>query len=183
MISETVKSKMADLGAKILNGIANNPRSKFEEMKNELSYSPSPVHKTILLDWPGTIVFGRGAIFKPAESSPVDPESGFQSLEVLYGLADDQNNIIRKNRVFHDQVSDSRYIAIGDAPGGNQICVDRKTGKVLFWYHEAPDEDNSLFEIAQSFEEFFKSLQPDEDSRGVESISGKIDESNSWLDL
>jgi len=182
MTPEAIKSKMVELGAEVLDGIADNPRFKLDDIKNKLSYLPSPTHETILLGWPGTIVFNQGAIFKPKENSPVDPESGFQRLESLYGLADDKGNILRKNKMLHDQIPD-RYIAIGDAPGGNEICVDRETRKIVFWYHEASDENESLFEIANSFDEFFNSLRPDNDSQSVESITGKIDESNSWLDI
>lgn len=157
-----------------------NTENELKKIESALNIEFSETHKSILNEFGGAVVFNEGAKYKPKIQSPVDDSQEFQNIEVLYGVLDDDNGLISRNRMYSRQLPPS-VITIGEAPGGNQICIDRKDGRILFWYHEAENEHKMLFEITPSFDEFLSQLEPDNESQP--STSSGIDESESWLDL
>ncbi len=154
--------------------------SKLEEIESFFNIKFSETHKSILKKFGNAIVFDEGAKYKPKVNSPLDDSEGFQNIEVLYGISDNDNGLINKNKMYSEQLPPS-IITIGEAPGGNQVCINKDNGKVLFWHHEADNEENMLFEIAPSFDEFISQLKPDNESQSINSSA--IEESESWLDI
>ncbi|WP_457242435.1 SMI1/KNR4 family protein [Pseudomonas chlororaphis] len=67
-----------------------------------------------------------------------------------------------KNKMYSNQINGEFY-TFGESGGGDQFCVNKKTGEVYYWYHEAKDDASSLFLIAPSFIDFFEHLVPDND--------------------
>lgn len=110
------------------------------------------------------ISFENGAIFKPRQLSGLEGKDGFLSLDFIYGLGANENlGLIENNSSLskHDFFPDS-LITIGDAGGGNQICFDKKTSKIVFWKHDVgSDPSNSVSEIARNFTNFLNLLKPD----------------------
>lgn len=169
------------LGAHVLKGDKTpNNENELKKIESFLKIELSETHKSILNNYGGAIVFDEGAKYKPKTQSPVDDPQGFQNIEVFYGVLDDDNGLLNQNKMYSRQLP-STVITIGEAPGGNQICINRQDGRVLFWHHEAESEDKTLFEIAPSFDEFFSQLEPDNGSQP--SVSSGIDDSESWLDI
>jgi hypothetical protein len=70
------------------------------------------------------------------------------------------------------------FVPIGEAPGGNLICVD-SAGAVFLWNHESP-RDESPCRIAENVDQFLARLEPDESQIGD---TDGIRESESFLDF
>ena len=111
--------------------------------------------RILLLKFVDPIIFDADVSFRPAERSRWEDTNGLLSLEILYGLTDDDWSLIKMNDTYRGRIP-SEFIAIGDAGGGNQICLDTATGRVLFWDHEA--RSGGLSTIAESFDEFSSAL-------------------------
>jgi SMI1-KNR4 cell-wall len=122
-------------------------------------------------------MFQMGAKFKPKQRTFLEDSEGFHSLEILYGAADDDYGLRENNSTYRDQIG-LTLVVIGESPGGNQICFEKKTGRILFWHHEAPIDEESIFEIATDFSEFVRKLEPENAS--AERRTQKIVESKSF---
>lgn len=168
---------LKQLQARVLNE-SGSPQT-LSEVETTLSFSFTGYLREVLKKYEGPVVFDNGAKFKPNEKTPVDDELGYQSIEVLYGLSSGDNGILEKYKMYKDQIPDG-FISIGEAPGGNQICIEIQSLKVFFWHHESIADSESLYEIASNFDEFFSRLEPD-DSQVVEPKG--VNESESFLDF
>ena len=168
---------LIELGARALEEDSRN-KCSISQVESDLNVTFTDAYKSVLKGFDSSIVFDYGAVYKPAQKSPVDTYDGFQSLEILYGLQGD-SNLVNKNKMYKEQIPDD-FVVIGESIGGSQMCISRRSGKIYFWFHEAEFEDNSLFEIAESVDDFIKGLVRDDMNN-----SGKreIDESGSFLDF
>lgn len=113
----------------------------------------------ILTEAGGPIMFDEGAKFKPSSLSGREDPDGYMDLEILYDLSHRQNSIISRHEMLHTQLP-SNLLAIGGVAGGDQICLDRNSPRVIYWKHDAPDEE-SISEIAPTFTDFITRLEPD----------------------
>ncbi|WP_160154007.1 SMI1/KNR4 family protein [Microbulbifer sp. ALW1] len=173
MLIESLKS----LGARSLKD-GSQDKLSISQVESELNVKFSDSYRSVLESYENSIVFDHGAIYKPVEKSPVDNTDGFQSLEMLYGLQGD-SNLVSRNKMYKGQIP-KECVVIGESVGGNQVCLSRASGKVYFWFHEAEIEDHSLFEVAESVNNFIEGLLPDDMQN---SDKREIDESGSFLDF
>ncbi len=150
----------------------------YEQIRSELSISLPNEYVSVLKFYSGSIVFDNGAAFKPKQKTPVDSSNNFQSLEVLYGLSGD-SNLIKINKMYKDQIP-AGFITIGEAVGGNQICISINGGGIYFWFHEAKYSDESLFLVSNSLDDFINSLMVDDPQL---ECTRDIDDSESFLDF
>jgi len=135
--------------------------------------------KELLHKFQGAIVFDKGAKFKSECSSGREDDDGYLSLEMLYGghLKGD-NSLEEVNARLSDELG-SDLVVVGDSTGGDQICINRKNGTVIFWMHDTPPLNAEVL-ISKSFDDFIESLEPDE----CENDSGReVIESESFLDF
>jgi hypothetical protein len=157
----------------------SSQRCSIEELESTLNiHYFSDEYKELLTDYSGSILFDKGAIYRPKRNSPVDSSNGYQSLEMLYGLKGD-SNLSKRNAMYKDQIP-LGYLVIGESVGGNQICISKENGKIYFWFHESETESESLYEIADSVDVFLHSLVADND---VTPSEREIDETGSYLDF
>lgn len=131
---------------------------------------------SILENFSGGIVFESGAKFKSPLKLPKSDKQGFVDLVILYGTAEDSNNIFLANKMYQSQIGKDFYV-FGESSGGDQFCINRQSGEVFYWHHEAKTYDLSMFKIASSISDFIEHLVPDnEDSgRGSGIISAHFD--------
>ena len=67
-----------------------------------------------------------------------------------------------------DSAIPNNFLAIGDDPGGNQICLgisNENFGKIYFWFHDIEDndkEENMIF-LSDDFDNFIDRLYEDND--------------------
>lgn len=101
-----------------------------------------------------------------------NPDLGFIVINWLNGLLEGENGLVWNIEIYDSRIP-KRFLAIGDDPGGNQICLDVSSnstnGAVYFWNHEEEYEFDNETEIlnnmsflANSFERLIKSLVSDE---------------------
>lgn len=161
-----------DLGAKLFG------RKTIDTDHNEIDNLPSSGRFIdFLLAIGGAVIFDNGARYKPSEASPWTRANGYANLEMLYGLGDGEHTIKGALVKYASQLPPS-CIPVGEAAGGNLICVDR-TGAVHFWDHENGDKKQT-WRIAPSLDIFLEMLEPD--AIGGDN-SGGIIKSESFLDF
>jgi hypothetical protein len=105
----------------------------------------------IIEEFQGSIVFTKGA--------KISSRSDSYTLDVIYGLNSDINDIYFKNSIYAEQIPQTMY-TFGESAEGDQFCIDGKTNEVYYWEHDAIEGQVVL--IAKSFNEFIDRLVPDE---------------------
>lgn len=142
---------------RVIGSSSDDPMFDIAQLEKELNFSFSGSFREILVNFGGAVIFDNEVRFKPIQETTLEDSSGKHGLEIIYGIAGDQNGIKEKNDTYREQLSD-RFIAIGEAAGGNLICLERLSGRVFFWHHEATANEKSLFLVAENMEEFLASL-------------------------
>jgi hypothetical protein len=169
---------LSSIGARVLKESKRNRNiCDLDATLSELGIDFSKEYKNLLKLYEGSIVFEKGAKYKPDIISPLADQNGFQSLEMLYGLSGEYN-LIKRNKMYRQQIP-SNMTVIGEGVGGDQICISKDDGKIYYWHHEAITENRSTFEISSNLDDFIFSLEEDNDS----SHKKRINESESFFDF
>ena len=95
----------------------------------------------------------------------------YLSMFFLYGGGSTGDNSLENaNAYFRPQVS-SHLILIGDGEGGDQICLNKRNGEIIYWVHDE-DEDNCELLLAKDFDTFMHTLEilPEEEDYGSEQL-------------
>ena len=130
----------------------------------------------ILTYFEGAVWFNNEVIFKPDEPSPMDDETGFQSIDFLFGPGSGDYSLEYYYKMYSHQLQEG-LVPIGSAPGGNLICI-ASDGSICYWYHEG-SESECVYRIAPSFVDFLNRLEIEENQpTGI-----KVIEEESWLDF
>lgn len=158
-----------------------DPVKELAETEQLLGISLPYGLRSLLLKYGGALVFGNGARFIPDQRSGREGADGFLSLVSLYGLGDDENGLRAIYRVYEAEVS-PKIIMIGDASGGDQICIEKNSGEIFYWRHDVDANDVALTLIAGNFQEFAERLLPDSSDLQNCSDLGVI-EGESFLDF
>jgi hypothetical protein len=166
-------AKLLELGCKELPSTLTEDAYSLSELSLLLSVDFPPILKELYSLHARTMIFEKGAVFKPVEATPVDDTEGFQELEILYGLNKGPTGLFQKNKMYSQQFPEG-FLTIGGAPGGNQICMHRKNPKVSFFYHEAQIEGTAFYEIAETLETFLQHLTCDIDRGKISARSGIV---------
>ncbi len=133
------------------------PQMSLNTIENELQTRLPKTLVSILTKMGGGIYFS--AKYKPDVRSPLSDSEGYNSLDFLYGLTDDDNGVLAKNRTYgREQIPDT-YITVGESSGGDQLCIEKNSGKVYYWHHEALSEDKMFYLVASSFDDFLSRLE------------------------
>lgn len=171
------------LGARTLKDTPTITEDDISKLESFLNIVFPKTYKSILLEFGDTIVFDKGAKYQPDFKSPVDGSDGYQDVIQLYGAVNNENGLLHQNKVYREKNGQlpSSVITIGESSGGNQICIELQTGKILFWHHEAYNSSEEFFVISSSFDSFINRLKPDNEENN--SISSVVDESESWLNI
>ena len=127
----------------------------------------------------GTVIFDHGAKFIPSSPSGRENEGGYLSLDVLYGFSTGLDGLAERHTMTEDDLP-PKVIPIGEAPGGDQICLDLESGIILFWKHDV-EQSEAITAIASDITEFFASLEPYADRELIP--NREIDEDGSWLNF
>ena len=104
----------------------------------------------------GPIVFDQLIEF-PAPMSPLSNKNGRMALEIIYGPTTGLWGILTANRRCAEQIP-SKFVAIGEAPGGNLLLLERESGIVTLWLHDEGDNMSAGAMIAESFRDFLNML-------------------------
>lgn len=172
-----VIKKLAELHAEPMASADGVAVRTVDDVERALGFALPDTLKTALSKVSGAIAFDATVLFKPMESSGWEDKDGSLDLNVIYGLAEDDWSLTKMNDTYAGRIP-ANCIAIGESSGGNQICLEADTNKVVFWDHEAATD--GVFLISNSFDEFLESLYLGDDSLGD---SSGIIESESYLDF
>lgn len=132
----------------------------------------------LLNHFKGAIIFTRGAKFQTQSKIPTRDKEGYIDLDIIYGLNTDSNNIFLKNETYTNQIDNNLYV-FGESGSGDQYCLNKNTGEVYYWYHEAEHENETTFLIAPTFSDFITHLLPDDEDSSTDKkkkiVSAKFD--------
>lgn len=113
--------------------------------------------KAALAAYTGGIQFEAEVLFKPLKPSGWEGSEGELDLNVIYGVPDNDRGLISVNEMLAHQLP-SNLVAIGESSGGNQVCIERQSGAITFWDHEARPDDESEFPVSDTFDSFVEHL-------------------------
>ncbi|MDO6516600.1 SMI1/KNR4 family protein [Zobellia uliginosa] len=102
-----------------------------------------------------------------------NPDLGIIAINWLNGLLKGKNGLVWNIEIYDGRIP-KRFLAIGDDPGGNQICLDVSSnstnGAVYFWDHEEEYEFdneneilNNMYFLTNSFGSLTTNLVTDEE--------------------
>ncbi|OXJ32039.1 hypothetical protein CFB82_21560 [Burkholderia sp. HI2714] len=125
-------------------------------------------YRNLLHHFGGDIEFTSFIKFRTDEPSPWAAEDGTDALEILYGLVSKYGlSMLQMFETYKGRIP-AGWIPIGEAPGGNQICLRIDTSddsqSVGFWDHESEvgpglmPSGSGLTKIAGSIGDFVSRL-------------------------
>lgn len=134
----------------------------------------------LLNKYNGGVFFENGAKYTINNSIP-NISLGYIDVIFLYGLSDADNGLFYRINM-HSSNIPSEYYPLGESSGGNQICINKNTGEIYFWWHEAPTDPECLYFLSKNIESFIDGLTPIKDSEEEpDNIIDKVDTSKTWL--
>lgn len=146
----------------------------------DLNFSiPEPLHE-ILIYFGGAIIFESEVRFKPIQATGLEDIDGCHGLELLYGVSNSTNGFREKNATYIHQLPDG-LVGFAESAGGNLVCLEKFTGRVMFWYHEATSIDKSIFEVARNVNDFLNGLSVADSPTEIKSKN--IIQGKSFLDF
>lgn len=153
---------MKKLDAKLWGEESKSPEKDLSNVESSLSIKFPEELNELLIEFKGSIFFHNGAQFKPEGKCVLAGSDGYLSMTSIYGISNTKSGILYVNKMYDDQLPNS-VIIIAESDGGNQICIEKSTGKILYWNHEGTPDIDELFNIAPSFAEFLNKLEVEED--------------------
>ncbi|WP_025122862.1 MULTISPECIES: SMI1/KNR4 family protein [unclassified Serratia (in: enterobacteria)] len=135
---------------------------------------------SLLKKYNGGVFFENGAKYSINNSIP-NISLGYIDVIFLYGLSDDDNGLLYRISMYSSNIP-SGYYPLGESSGGDQVCINIKTGEIYFWWHEAPTDPESLYFLSKNIESFIDRLTPIEGyEEDLDNTIDKIDTSKTWL--
>lgn len=156
-----VLEKLSELQARRFDVEASKEMSTVADVERALEAQLPDGLKAALSHYCYAIDFDVTVSFRPIEPSGWERQDGAIDFNMIYGLAHDDWAILKMNETFAAQIPAS-CIVIGACSGGNQICLEKESGRILFWDHESSGAGVSL--AANSFDDFMDSLFVVDDS-------------------
>lgn len=150
------------LGIKPLRVAYEQTTDIVKRLEAEISYALPTAYAECLSAFNTTSGFNLEVTFPALEPSPWSV-NGKGRLKIWYANDDMGRNIWAARKTFLSQLPEG-LLVIGEASGGNPICLDFRVSSVpvLFWDHEGPqlgdEEASNLYKIAPDFSSFVSSL-------------------------
>lgn len=104
--------------------------------------------------------FNNDVVFKSLEKLPVTSDDNLCPVDFIYGWGSGENGLPDIRETFLEQIP-GQYFVFSEGNAGDQICIQLENHKIYYWHHESP-EGADLFLVANSFEDFIKSLEVNE---------------------
>lgn len=152
---------VSKFGAVTMGNVSTNADFELSTFEAQINFLFPESLRKILVFLGGAIVFEKRVKFKPKQKTMLEGEDGYHGLELLYGVAKDGNGLREKNLVFQEQLP-SGLVAFGESAGGNLVCLEKSTERVMYWHHEAEFNEKSVFEISENFDSFLNALVADD---------------------
>ena len=110
----------------------------------------------------------------PLEPLPQDQDLSAHTVLSLFGLSAGEDGIAAKYAQYKDRIG-QQFIPIADDGLGNLFVVNKVDQKVLFWYHESPngeDSPNAFAVVSADLDEFLSGIDVFIAPNGVDLKSG-----------
>lgn len=161
-------------------GATNKVKFTIEIVEERLNIELPLEYKNILEYFNGNALsFEKGARYIPDVRPSIVDNEGYLGLDFLYGVVANNANIVFQNENYKEQLP-SNLITIGEVLSGDQICIDKEDGSVVYWWHEALTSDEETYKIAVDFTEFINKLEEEATKPLGKS---EVIESESYLDF
>ncbi|MBR8842090.1 MULTISPECIES: SMI1/KNR4 family protein [unclassified Pseudoalteromonas] len=172
-----IKNVLDSLGAMPLHECSDEVID-INELENRFKFEIPDELKELYSLFNSSVIFDSGAKIKPNQATPLTDHDGYQSVEILYGIDNQDNNILQKNAMY-EELEQKGYFIFGSSCGGDQLCLGKRDLKVYCWDHESGESEQEFYEVSTNLSSFFQALQPDEDE--ATDHASKIDEDKSFL--
>ncbi|NTY35912.1 SMI1/KNR4 family protein [Burkholderia diffusa] len=167
---EAMMDKLSQLGATPIDQPLKAKMQMLVDLEAEVGRLPDD-YRNLLMHFGGDIEFHSSIKFHADEPSPWAAEDRTDSLEILYGLKSKYGlSMLRMVATYKGRIPVG-WIPIGEAPGGNQICLmihpSGSSQSVEFWDHESevgpglPPSGDGLTKVASSLQDFVNRLTPE----------------------
>lgn len=107
------------------------------KIENKYGFEFPQDYREFLLKF-GNSSFESNSYFHSIERTPYATEDNLDSINVFYGLDNDDNDLAEQVEIYLDRIPKA-IIPIAEAEGGNIICIgvkDEINGKIFYWDHE-----------------------------------------------
>ncbi|WP_175816942.1 SMI1/KNR4 family protein [Burkholderia diffusa] len=163
--------KLSQLGA-IPNELSSERKMQLlASLEAEVGPLPDD-YRNLLLHFGGDVEFNSLIKFRSDEPSPWAADDGTDSLELLYGLSSKYGSAMLERFETYKGRIPADWIPIGEAPGGNQVCLRISplggAHSVEFWDHESevgpglPPHGTGLTRITDTLQDFVSRLTPED---------------------
>ena len=173
-----MNEKLKELGAISNNEIKFSKELNFKKIEKKLNFKFPKEYKNMIKEFNGnSIGFKQGIQYIPKVAPPIVTKKGYLGLDFFYGINEGNLNIFSENKSYID-ILPSNLITIGLVLSGDEICFDRVTKNIIYWWHEASSFNEQVFLISNTFSDFLNILEANE-----EKISNNIILESSYLDF
>lgn len=169
-----IKNILLSLGATPLHKNSTK-KLKISEIENKFNFKLPSELKELYSLFTSSVIFESGAKIKPIQAAPFADNEGYQSVEILYGIDNQNNNILQQN-IMYEELQQKGYFIFGASCGGDQLCLGKNDLKVYCWDHESSENEQEFYKVSTNLSSFFNALKADEDEQAA-----KIDDTNSFL--
>lgn len=115
----------------------------------------------------GRIFFKKGAVFSPLINPPIIDKD--ISIDFLYGNSNGEGGLNHNIKNSFNAIQNELFLSFGECPGGDKVCIEKTTGAVYYFWHDALTDDSRLFHLSDSLEDFIEQLHPEDDEEKVDS--------------
>lgn len=159
-----IKKKILDLGGTELTEDFESVLINNFNFSNYLSENDLNLPKNVLffIEKYGFNQFNENVIFKSIDNLSFSIDLKHGEINFIYGWGKEEYSLQEIRNTFIDQIPE-KYFVFAEGNPGDQLCINMDNQKIYYWFHESP-ENQELYLISESFEEFINELSINETS-------------------
>lgn len=177
--SNLIQNKFSELGFDSYEEIRADVGVLLNEFENSMKINLPESYKYFLKNY-GECNFERDAVYKPIKKTPFQNKDGFMEISYFYGCGS-TNGVEILNKRYKGRLP-KLHIVLGEAPGGNQICMNvdmdsSEYGNIYVWDHENECEGcmDNMYLVSRSFDNFIDSFVAYEKENLTGAIKSRFD--------
>lgn len=119
------------------------------------SYFP-PEYIKFIETYNGKIGFNNGAILNSPQHIP--QTNGIIRVDYLYGASSGLYGLNYNIESAFNIMPSRDYLTFGECPGGDKVCLNKNSGHVYFFWHDAPTDDECFYLLSNDIFEFMNTI-------------------------
>lgn len=100
--------------------------------------------------------FNENVIFESIDDLPFSIDLNHGEINFIYGWGKEEYSLQEIRDTFIDQIP-KKYFVFAEGNPGDQLCINMDNQKIYYWHHES-FENQELYLVADSFNEFISQL-------------------------